>query len=184
MKFLPCLLLLLSFPALAERVQPSPWLLLGTHASPAAGQSLWCADTEIVQRPLARKEDYAEAQKAFHAEFKGKSPSVQLLGPHGAALVFTYRTRVNSFNCDKQAAGVVFGVSLKVAEENLRKRVQEYRKSYLTEPQIVLRWRDDHVLPRDESTPKEPVLVDKARDNVSKEKPEVPQAPASFGPRG
>jgi len=125
---------------------PRLWMLLGTHdGEVSSGQSPWCADTVIEQRPLLRQTDYDAARQAFYAEFKGKSPSVQLLGPERATVVFTWRKRLSGFNCERQAVGVAHGTTLEAAEQQMQRNVQDLPG--LSAPQVVLRWQGRELPP-------------------------------------
>lgn len=133
--------------------QPRLWLLLGTHDDElSSGQSIWCADTVIEQRPLLSRSDYDAARQAFYAEFKGKSPSVQLLGPERATVVFTWRKRLSGFNCERQVVGVAHGATLDAAEQQMQRNAQDLPG--LSPPQVVLRWQGRELLvPTDRSLP-------------------------------
>lgn len=187
MKMLPGLLLmcLLPLPAMAEKPLPRPWLLLGTHdGEVSSGQSPWCADTVIEQRPLLRQTDYDAARQAFYAEFKGKSPSVQLLGPERATVVFTWRKRMSGFNCERQAVGLAHGTTLEAAEQQMQRNAQDLPG--LSAPQVVLRWQG-----RERPPPEERSLSDSAikwgkevvRPHVTSGKPPQRGAPVPLGGR-
>lgn len=142
-RLLPVLALLSPMMGWTATVQAAgEYAFLGLYEPRKAGVEFpICRDYRMEHFPLKDRAAYSEAARSFREQHKGESPSPYLLEPDKAAIVYRYRAYVSGYGCEKEALGVATGVGVEEARKQIAERVAKNRKSYRSEPEIVLTWK-------------------------------------------
>lgn len=114
---------------------------VGFYQRPEAGKSYWCADGFMEEKGLTNRDEYSRARKVFFDAHKRESPSMHLLTPDNAAVVYEFRKYSEAFNCVFNVLGIVTGTDVEDANRQLARKVAEHPKIYASPPRIIFTWK-------------------------------------------